>query len=158
MARRYDSRRAKIHRSYTVAEVERLFGVHRNTVLRWISLGLEPIERKRPLLIHGSALRAFFVEHNPRKQPCRAGELYCVKCRVPRRPACDVVDYIPRTTTTGALQGICPSCEKLIYRAVRLAKVAKVSGDLSVSYRQAKERLINSPTPSLNGAFSKDRS
>lgn len=157
MARRYDPRRAKIHRSYTIAQVARLFGVHRQTVLRWISLGLELIESKRPLLIHGSVLRAFLTEHNPRKQPCRAGELYCVKCRAPQRPACDVVDYIPKTAATGALQGICPSCEKLIYRTVRFANVATVCGDLSVSYRQAQTRIVDSPTPSLNVAFSKDR-
>lgn len=157
MARRYDPRRAKIHRSYTVAEVERLFSVHRNTVLRWISLGLEPIESKRPLLLHGSTLQAFLTKHNPRKQPCRAGELYCVKCREPRRPAFDAVDYLPKTATTGTLQAICPTCATLIYRAVKRVKVASVCGDLTVSYRQAQERIVDSPTPSLNGAFSKDR-
>lgn len=157
MARRYEPRRARINRSYSVAEVERLFGVHRNSVLRWISLGLELIESKRPFLIHGSALRAFLTEHNPRKQPCGAGELYCVKCRAPRRPAFDAVDYLPKTATTGTLQAICPICATLIYRAVKRAKVTTVCAGLSVSYQPAQERIIDSPTPSLNSASSKDR-
>lgn len=135
MARRYDLRRAKIHRCYSVAEIEKLLDVHKNTVLRWISCGLTPIEAKRPLLIHGSELRAFLDARKPRKQPCRAGELYCVKCRLPKRPACDMVDYVARSSTTGTLQGICPTCESMIYRAVKRADLDAVCAGLIVSQR-----------------------
>jgi hypothetical protein len=157
MARRYDSRRVKIHRSYSVAEIEKLLDVHKNTVLRWMKAGLSPIERKRPFLFHGSDLRAFLKTRNPRKQPCRAGEIYCVKCRVPQRPACDMVDYIARPPTGGTIQGICPVCESMIFRAVKSAGLDTVSAGLNVSHRDAQERLVDSPAPSLNGDLRKER-
>ena len=141
MARRYNDRRAKIHRCYSIPEIEKLFDVHKNTVRRWISCGLTPIERKRPLLVHGSELRRFLNASKPRKQPCRAGEIYCVKCRVPRRPACDMVDYVARSPTGGAIQGICPTCESMIYRAVKRADLDTVFTGLSVSHRDVEERI-----------------
>ena len=87
MARRYNVRRVKIHRSYSVAEVARLLDVSKLTVMRWIARGLPLIERKRPYLIHGSDLRAFLLANRPARQPCGPGEMYCLRCRAPRRPA-----------------------------------------------------------------------
>jgi excisionase family DNA binding protein len=52
-------RLAKIHRSYTVEEVARLFGAHRNTVRAWLRAGLPALDQGRPTLIAVSALRAF---------------------------------------------------------------------------------------------------
>ncbi len=157
MARRYNCRRVKIHRCYAIAEIEKLLGVHKNTVLRWMAAGLNPIERKRPLLFHGSELRAFLQARQPRKQPCRAGELYCVKCRVPRRPAFDEVDYVARSPTRGVLQGVCPTCASMIYRAAKFTALGEVCVGLTVSHRDPQGRLIDSLSPSQNGALMKDR-
>jgi hypothetical protein len=38
----------KIHRSYSVEEVSRLFGIHKNTVGNWLRQGLSPIDGERP--------------------------------------------------------------------------------------------------------------
>ena len=59
MARRHDCRRVKIHRTYTIAEVAALVGVHKHTVSRWIAEGPPTTDHKRPFLIHGADLRAF---------------------------------------------------------------------------------------------------
>ena len=66
MATRHPNYRlAKIHRNYTVEEVARLFGVHRNTVREWIKRGLPTSDDKRPKLILGRDLIAFL-----QAEPC----------------------------------------------------------------------------------------
>jgi excisionase family DNA binding protein len=96
MARRYNIRRVKIHRTYTPTEVGKLLNVHKHTVGRWIASGLPLIERKRRYLIHGADLRRFLAAHQPRKHPLRPGEMYCLRCRAPKRPAGDMADLILR--------------------------------------------------------------
>jgi excisionase family DNA binding protein len=156
MTRRHNVRRVKIHRSYSISEAAKLLGVHKLTVGRWIARGLPLIESKRPYLIHGSDLRNFLTAQQPRKQPCRAGEIYCVRCRAPKRPACDMVDYIPQTPTSGLLRGICPTCELLIHRVAKVAALGSVSGDLIVTHNPPQQRLTDSPDPFRNVAFRKD--
>jgi hypothetical protein len=87
-------RRAKIHRSYTVEEVARLYEVHRNTVRQWIKQGLLVCDERRPILILGSDLTAFLTRKRAQnKRPCKQGEVYCVRCRVPQAPALGMADY-----------------------------------------------------------------
>jgi excisionase family DNA binding protein len=157
MARRYDCRRVKINRSYTVAEAAKLLDVHKHTVSRWIATGLPLVVPKRPFLIHGSDLRAFLAAQRPRKQPCRAGEIYCVRCRAQKRPAGDMVDYIPQTSTIGLLRGICPTCDLLIHRVAKFATLAAAWGDLNVTHQFPQQRLVDSPSPAENVDFRKEQ-
>jgi transposase-like protein len=48
--RRFNPRIAKSHRTYTVEEVAGTFGVHKNTVRRWVAEGLPVIDARRPML------------------------------------------------------------------------------------------------------------
>jgi hypothetical protein len=150
MARRYNIRRVKIHRSYEVPEVAKLLDVSKRSINRWIDAGLPLVARKRPRLILGKHLREFLQAHQPKKQPCRAGEIFCVRCRMPKRPAFDEVQYIPKTPTTGFLVGFCPTCESIIYGLIKTATLAAANGDLKVAHRPAQERLCDSADPSLN--------
>lgn len=143
MAKRHPNHRlVKIHRNYTVEEVARLFRVHRETVRRWVKRGLPTIDRKRPMLIHGSDLAAFLQARRLKnKQTCQPGEMYCVRCRVPRTPAGEFAEYRASTGVLGSLIGICPSCDCLMYRRVSLAKLDQVRGRLDVTLPQALSRI-----------------
>ncbi len=135
--RRYDCRRIKKHRSYTVAEVEELLHVHSHTVRRWIANGLPVVSPTRPILIHGEDLRSFIEAHQPRKQPLRPGMIYCVGCGAPKRPDGDTADYVPKGPRHGVLVGICPSCGSIMPRHVSLAKIDEVRGDLDLFFPNA---------------------
>jgi excisionase family DNA binding protein len=141
MARRYNIRRVKIHRNYTPSEVAKLLAVHKETVSRWIASGLPLIERKRPYLIHGTELREFLAARQPRKQPLRPGEMYCLRCRTPKRPAGDMADLVPRSSTTGTLIGLCPTCSGLMHRAVSMEAIERARGNLAVAPRIPQQRL-----------------
>jgi hypothetical protein len=158
MARRYIIRRVKIHRTYTPSEAGKLLGVHKHTVGRWIVSGLPLIERKRPYLIHGADLRTFLVARQPRKQPLRPGEMYCLGCRTPKRPAGDMADLVGRPATTGTLIGICPTCDRLMYRAVSLGAVERACGDLAVALRMPEQRLNDRSGALPNVGFKQGKS
>ena len=89
MRKRHPNHRlVKIHRSYTVEEIAKLFGIHKNTVRGWVKSGLATSDDKRPMLILGHDLAAFLQARRVKnKRPCKPGEIYCVRCRAPKFPA-----------------------------------------------------------------------
>jgi hypothetical protein len=149
--RRIDPRVAKLHRSYTVEAVARLFRCHRNTVRSWLRSGLQANDDKRPILIRGAELRRFLGERRAKaRRPTPPGMIYCVKCRDPRRPAGDTVDYLPRTASSGNLEGICPECMTMIYRSASLAKLEEILAGLDVTIREGDGRIRQRKEPSPN--------
>ena len=107
--RRPNPRLVKIHRSYTVEEVARLFGTHKNTVRAWVKAGLPTCDSKRPTLILGRELAAYLqARRTKNKRPCQPGEIYCVRCRAPKSPAGDMAEYQPITARLGNLVGHLP--------------------------------------------------
>jgi len=144
-------RLAKIHRNYTVDEVAHLFGIHKNTVREWVKRGLPTSDGRRPMLILGRELVAFLSARRAKnKRTCQPGEIYCVRCRAPRAPAGDMVDYMPVTATLGNLVAICSACETMMYRRVSLAKLEQVRGILDVTMPQALEHIGESAQPTVN--------
>ena len=140
MATRHPNHRlAKIHRNYTVEEVSSLYGVHRNTVRDWIKRGLRTTDHKRPALILGRDLAAFIQARRAKnKQPCKPGEIYCVRCRAPRNPAGGMAECLLLTPVLGSLIGICPRCESMMYRRVNLANLEQIRGELEITLPQAR--------------------
>ncbi|MEZ5669890.1 MAG: helix-turn-helix domain-containing protein [Alphaproteobacteria bacterium] len=132
---RLDPRRVKLHLSYTIEEAARALGVHRNPIRNWVRAGLTTVDGGRPTLILGRALKAFLEQRRQSSRtPCGFGELFCVRCRSPQRPAGDAVDYLPTTANSGNLQGICPDCSTMIHRCVRRDRLAEVAGDLEIAF------------------------
>src|SRR5262249_50731422 len=142
---------AKIHRSYSVEEVSRLFGVHKNTVRNWLQQGLTAIDEQLPTVIRGVDLRRFLTDRRTRaKQTCGPGRIYCLPCRAPKVPAGNIADCIQTGETTGTLQGICPDCNRMIYRRVNPQKLNAVRGDLEITVTQAPSRIEETSSPNVN--------
>ena len=156
MARRFDCRRVKLHRSYTIAELSALISAHKHTIGRWIAVGLKTTDSRRPFLIHGTDFRAFMKSREPIKKRCQPGEFYCLGCREPKRPALDMADYHPRTPLRGLLSGICP-CGRMIYRATTLAKIGQIAGGLDVTFPIAEQRIDDSAFALLNADLNEVR-
>jgi hypothetical protein len=149
--RRPNHRLVKIHRSYTVEEIARLFGMHKNSVRAWVNAGLPTCDSKRPILVLGRELAVYLQARRAKnKRPCQPGEIYCVRCRAPKRPAGDMAEYLPVTTNLGNLSGICPDCELMIYRRASLAKLVQIQGKLNITFVEAERRVSETHKPIVN--------
>jgi hypothetical protein len=74
MGKRHPNPRlVKLHRSYAVEQIARLFDVHKNTVRAWVKQGLQPIDGQRPALFHGPVLVASPASPRVRKATLSAG-------------------------------------------------------------------------------------
>jgi hypothetical protein len=144
-------RLAKIHRSYSVEEVSSIFAVHKNTVRNWLRQGLIPIDGQRPTLIRGLELRGFLTKRRANaRQSCGPGRIFCLPCRTPKIPAGNMAECIVSSETTGTLTGICPDCNRMIYRRVNPQKLTTVGGDLEITITQARPRIGDMVKPNVN--------
>jgi RNase P subunit RPR2 len=150
-SRHPNPRLAKIHRTYLVEELARLFDVHKNTIRAWFKLGLEAIDGQRPIVVRGVEIRRFLTERRVRaKQPCGPGRIYCLPCRAPKVPALKMAECVKTGDTTGTLQAICPDCGRMIYRRINLRNLDAVRGNLEVTFTPAEPRLEETTRPNVN--------
>ena len=153
--RRPNLRLAKIHRSYSVEDVSRLFRIHKNTIRIWLRQGLKPIDDLRPTLIRGLELRRFLTDRRLHaKQACGPGRIYCLPCRAPKEPDGKIAEYIAAAgENAGTLCGICPDCGRMIYRRVNPQKLDAVRGNLDITVTQARPRIKGTTDPNVNCDF-----
>jgi len=150
-SRRPNPRLAKIHRSYSVDEMARLFNVHKNTIRNWFKQGLEAIDGQRPTVACGKEVRRFLADRRARaKQACGPGRMFCLPCRAPKVPALKMVECVATSDANGTLRGICPDCDRMIYRRVNLGKLDAVCADMDVTVTQAGPRIEETAKPSVN--------
>jgi Helix-turn-helix domain len=149
--RRPNPRLVKIHRNYSVEDIARLFGVHKNTVRSWLKQGLAAIDDRRPILILGHELSRFLRERRQKaKQTCGPGRIYCIACRAPKVPDGKMAECTPTGPLAGNLCGICPDCDRIIYRRVNLAKIDPIRGELEITFTQPRPSIRESTVPFVN--------
>jgi hypothetical protein len=157
-ARHPNPRLVKIHRNYSVEEIAQLFGIHKNTVRNWLRQGLSTIDGQRPTLVLGTELVQFLRDRRRKaKQTCGPGRIYCIACRAPKVPAGNMADCVP-ISCAGNLCGICPDCDRLIYRRVNLNNIDAVRGGLEIRITQPPTRLRETTDPSVNCDSSEEAS
>lgn len=91
-----------------------MFGIHKNTVRKWVKDGLTAIDNKRPMLILGPDLVTFL---QARKFPA---EIMAV--------------YSPVTAKFGNLIAICPDCNSIVNRRVSLARIWEARGNMEITF------------------------
>lgn len=152
MTRRYNPQRASLHRNYTAKELCALFDVSMSTLRSWTKNGLQPIDRQRPFLFAGINVRSFIERHNKPRQPTDPGEIYCVACKRVIVPDGEVVDYVPRSCSTGDFWGRCPNCHRLVPQRVRRADIERKAGKLKVQFEDGSTTMGGSSPPSQDAS------
>jgi len=87
------------------------------------------------------------------KRPCGLDKIFCMKCRLPQRPAGSMVDFVQTSTTSGNLTAICPACESMMFRRASLVKLGQFRGYLDITLPQALRHIGESNQPSVNSDF-----
>jgi hypothetical protein len=154
--RTYNTRLIKRDYTYFVGEIAELFDVHPQAVRRWIRGDLPTIDERRPFLIHGGDLIAFLdARQAKRKQQCAANELYCLRCRRPRRPRFGRVTLAINSATRIDLSGTCETCGTRMHRAGSVARLEEYSKVFRVEM-PGEGRITGCSDPSLMCHLSKE--
>jgi hypothetical protein len=155
--RRYPSNRIKQANCYDTHEIGKLLEVHPHTVRHWLKGGLEAIDGRRPILVHGSVLKAFLAQRQEaRRQKCAPGEFFCFRCRAPRRPWLNLADVSPHTEKIAKLTAICCVCETEMHRTIRCTDLPNFFAAIE-RQPMASARLIGSSEPIENCDFEEDK-
>ncbi|TWX65947.1 helix-turn-helix domain-containing protein [Colwellia demingiae] len=142
MAKRYNPNKCKINRNYTVSDIAKLYGVHKNTVKNWIKRGLKKIDNHRPYLILGSELREFLKDlRTINKRPCEFGEIYCFCCNSAREPLQESIEFEPYNLSLFVLKGRCNICNSLMNKYQRLEDLARLQRYFAVILPLQQKRL-----------------
>lgn len=150
--RRADWRRIKGKYSYTIEEAARALNLHRNTVRNWVRRGgLPALTATRPHLILGAVLVDFLKGRRlAGKHKCGLGEMYCLKCRAPRKPVAELIEHRPLASGRTRIVGICSTCERLLHRFVANRNLEALLRDFGVQSGPAHGSLVDTRYPSLN--------
>lgn len=114
---------------YSLQEIARLFGCNIATVRRWKRDGLPIMANTKPILVHGSELKAWLqARQNARKRPCGPDEMYCLGggCRKNRRPALGSVRIKKSNYTVGMIEAQCEVCGKNMRKGYAIADLAEI--------------------------------
>ena len=152
----YNPNRVKLNRSYTFEELAAVLGVHKNTVASWVKNGLPCLKERRPFLIMGAEARAYLQQQRKaKKQQCKPDELFCMRCKMPARPAENFVEYIPLSATKGRLTGFCGRCESVMNKFVSVESLSSYLVIFDLSVPKALEHINDCNNPLLNSDFKK---
>lgn len=152
MGKRHPNHRhVKVHRNYSVEDIADLFGTHKNTVRNWQKNGLATIDDRKPMLFYGQTLATFLqAKRVKNKRPCKVGEIYCIRCRAPKKPAGDMAEYQPVTATVGNLVAICPDCELMMNRRISISKLEQFRSQMDITMPLVLRHIVESNQPATS--------
>lgn len=149
--KRINPRLAKKHRAYAVQELAENLGVHKHTVRGWLKKGLPAIDGAKPTLIHGGEFQEWWgKQRKAAKRPCKPGQIYCFKCKEPKRPALGMVEYAATNAVTGNLKALCETCGTVMCQRLPLAKISARMPGLDIQITQASSSIVAQAHPSSN--------
>ena len=148
--RKINAARISQNRSYDRREISRALAIHKNTISHWVREGLKPIDNQRPELFHGSELVRFIKSRQQKhKSICAQNEMFCLKCRKPRKAQIGSVSIENHNAKSANLIGKCCECKTIMNRRISLVKIAIFEKAFEIKKRQF-SHLIEPQFNSLN--------
>lgn len=143
MSSRINPNHVKMHRSYTVIEASVALTVHPKTVRNWIRAGLPVIDQSRPLLIHGSDLKVYLKrKRKAHLHQCELSEMYCFKCKSPKKPSIEKLQFFAKPAGMVQMTGYCFECEGKANKFVSVRDVNEIWRELGGKLPIGEKHLI----------------
>ena len=163
--RNHNPRLIKGRRTYTFAEIAKIYGAHIRTVHRWTKEGLLVIcQEKTPHLVLGADVRRFLQENTKkRRQPLRADEFYCPRCRRPQKSRLDGISVRWTGRKLGEvfkqviIRGICQACGQSMIRFSSDRKIKDFTA-ANMTFTEPPKRLTGGEGTSVNADIRKEQS
>ena len=156
MARHPSARSLSRLRNYTVEETASALNVHRNTVRRWLRAGLEPIDWKKPYLIHGTDLIEFLKSRSLPATKLLPHEGFCFSCRAPREPAFAEIEVEVSSNGRLSLTALCDRCTTVMHKKLARDLLPVLQANPAVSVTLVRTRLNSLDEPSANVHFKEE--
>ncbi len=125
--RKPDLRRIRPSKTYTLPAIAKALDRDIATVRSWVREGLPLLSDQNPVLVFGSDLKDWLqFKQKARKRKCQLGELFCFKCKQPRKPLPGSVVIIPRNEKTVSIKGQCSVCGTKMNQVGSMSKMVEL--------------------------------
>ena len=140
MAKRLSARRIRKNRQYTYEDAADALGVTVQTVRAWRAQGLSVLTSSTPHIIMGFALKNFIANRTARtRRSLEEDEVFCLGCKVPRKPFGMMADYVAINPERGRLVTLCECCEGRCVRLVSASAIARLSEKMDIAMNGARD-------------------
>jgi hypothetical protein len=112
MFKYYNYKLIESNRSHSTEKIQKLLGIHPQTIREWINRdGLECISKK-PISIYGAVLKEFIKNRNEiHKKTLSFNEMKCFKCDNRSIPKDNHISIYHNKNGSIRVVGICPNCK-----------------------------------------------
>ncbi|MCG3884712.1 helix-turn-helix domain-containing protein [Photobacterium leiognathi] len=142
-SRRNSPNRIKSHRNYTVIELSEALGVHPKTVRNWLRVGLPVADEKRPLLINGTDVKIYLKQKRKTyMHQCELDEMYCFKCKQPKKPNTESLQFFTKPAGMVQMMGRCIECGCKANKYVSSRDLKSICQKLNVKLPIAEKHII----------------
>ena len=83
-------------------------------------------------------------------------ELYCFKCKCPRKAAFKAAEYRQTSGTSGQLTALCEVCATVMHKAARRADLEVIRAKIEVTIKPGQTTLVSSAHRTSNGDFGRE--
>lgn len=144
--KRPDGRAIRVTKTYTVAELAAATNKTQGTIYDWVSRGLPTIDARKPLMLHGSDVKAW-LEKQWGGRGCKLalGELRCMGCKKARQPLPETVRFEALPNGSMNAKAPCPVCSTPMNKALKASDVAAFQ-DALAGYVEEQQRFDESDT------------
>ena len=125
--RKFNPRLVESNTSYYISEVTQLFNIGETSVRYWLKNGLKIIDGKTPTMIHCEDLREFLAnKQKTNEKKCLIEEMFCFKCRQPKKVFDNQVTVINKNNKILHLKGGCETCKSFMTKKYSFSKLNEI--------------------------------